>query len=419
MSNYALEFNSIWKKFARGEKYDSLRDLIPSMVKAALGKKENEELKRREFWALRDVSFQIPHGDALGIIGPNGSGKSTALKLLSGILKPNRGNIRVRGRSSTLIELGAGFHPDLTGRENIYLNGTILGMKRAEIDKRFDEIVEFSELKEFLDTPVKRYSSGMHARLGFAVAVHVNPEVLIVDEVLSVGDYHFQEKCFKKMQEFVRKGTTLVFVSHNLTAVSTLCKRVLVLRYGVPSFYGDVSTGIQKYHSFYEEETNSKDVELTHVRLSSGDGEERDVFEPGEKAVLEVHVKALTDINDAHVGLQVHTADGQCIFVTATSRLGAKKLSLSKGASAKIVFTLDVNIHGNVFLLGFTMTPAIEVPGEWIYYNPRLRRIIVKDSRKCVGFAHLNPSVDVVAIDAPCPALVPVLTRGPVLDDES
>src|SRR5579859_2812896 len=147
MSNYAIEFNAAWKKFARGEKYDSLRDLIPSMVKMAFRKKQQEELGNEEFWALRDVSFQIGHGDALGIIGPNGSGKSTALKLLSGILKPNRGNVCVRGRSSTLIELGAGFHPDLTGRENVYLNGTILGMKRAEIDKRFDEIVEFSQLQ--------------------------------------------------------------------------------------------------------------------------------------------------------------------------------------------------------------------------------------------------------------------------------
>src|ERR1700674_470782 len=293
MSKYAIEFNGVWKKFARGEKYDSLRDLIPSMVKMGFRGKKQEELGEKEFWALRDVSFQIGHGDALGIIGPNGSGKSTALKLLSGILKPNRGNVCVVGRSSTLIELGAGFHPDLTGRENVYLNGTILGMKRAEIDKRFDEIVEFSELRDFIDTPVKRYSSGMHARLGFAVAAHVNPEVLIIDEVLSVGDYHFQEKCFTKMKEFVRRGATLVFVSHNLTAISTLCKSILVLRYGVPVYQGDISTGIQKYHSFYEEDTKSNALELLDVHLQSADGQERDVFEPGEKATFEIQIKAL------------------------------------------------------------------------------------------------------------------------------
>jgi len=399
MSSYAVEFNEVWKKFKKGEKFDSLRDLIPSMTKFLFSPKP-KDLEDKEFWAVRDVSFQINPGDALGIIGPNGSGKSTALKLLSGILKPDKGSLRVRGRLSTLIELGAGFHPDLTGRENIYLNGTILGMKRKEIDRKFDEIVEFSELKDFLDTPVKRYSSGMYARLGFAVASHVNPEVLLVDEVLSVGDYHFQEKCFNKMREFVKRGATIIFVSHNLTAISTLCKSVLVLRYGVPIYHGDVSTGIQKYHSFYEEETHSSSLELLSVQLRSAAGEERDIFEPGEKAVFEVELRALKNIRNAHAGLQIHTADGQLIFVTATSRLTGKKLNLAKGEHARITFTLDLNIHGNVFLLGFTMTPEIEVPGEWLYYNPRLKRIVMTDGRKCQGLLHLNPSVEVRSFDS-------------------
>jgi lipopolysaccharide transport system ATP-binding protein len=394
MSNYAIEFNSVWKKFSRGEKFDSLRDLIPSMATMAFKAKTQGELRKREFWALRDVSFQIRPGDALGIIGPNGSGKSTALKLLSGILKPNLGSVCVRGRSSTLIELGAGFHPDLTGRENIYLNGTILGMKRAEIDKRFDEIVDFSELRDFLDTPVKRYSSGMHARLGFAVAAHVNPEVLIIDEVLSVGDYHFQEKCFAKMKEFVRKGATLAFVSHNLTAISTLCKNVLVLRHGVPIFQGDVSAGIQKYHSFYEEETKSAAIELLEVRLSSTKGEERDIFDPGQKVVFEVRLRALKDLRNCHPALHVHTTDGQLVFVTATSRLTDQKLTLAAGESAKLTFSLDLNIHGNVFLLGFGVTPEIEIPGEWLYYNPRLRRIIMTDSRRSQGLLYMNPAIE-------------------------
>jgi len=407
MSNHAIEFNSVWKKFKRGEKFDSLRDLIPAIAKMILSPSK-ADLEEKEFWAVRDVSFQIGHGDALGIIGPNGSGKSTSLKLLSGILKPDKGNLQVTGRLSTLIELGAGFHPDLTGRENIYLNGTILGMKRAEIDKKFDQIVEFSELKDFLDTPVKRYSSGMHARLGFAVAAHVNPEVLIIDEVLSVGDYHFQEKCFNKMREFVRQGATLVFVSHNLTAISTLCKSVLVLKQGVPVYHGDVSTGIQKYHSFYEEDMKSSALELMSVRLGSADGGECDIFEPGESAVFEIRFKALKDIRNAHAGLQIHTADGQLVFVTATSRLTGKGLNLSKGETARLKFSLDMNIHGNVFLLGFTMTPEIEVPGEWLYYNPRLKRIIMTDGRKSQGFLHLNPALEVqLERDAPGVEVVP------------
>jgi lipopolysaccharide transport system ATP-binding protein len=404
MSNYAVEFNNVWKKFKRGEKFDSLRDLIPSMAKFLFSPKPRG-LEDKEFWAVRDVSFQINPGDALGIIGPNGSGKSTALKLLSGILKPDKGDLRVRGRLSTLIELGAGFHPDLTGRENIYLNGTILGMRRSEIDQKFDEIVEFSELKDFLDTPVKRYSSGMYARLGFAVACHVNPEVLLVDEVLSVGDYHFQEKCFNKMREFVKRGATVIFVSHNLTAISTLCKSVLVLRHGVPIYHGDVSTGIQKYHSFYEEDTKSNSFELVSVQLRSAGGQERDAFEPGEKAIFEVELKALRDIRNAHAGLEVHTADGQLIFVTATSRLTNKKLNLMKGEQARITFSLDLNIHGNVFLLGFTMTPEIEVLGEWLYYNPRLKRFIMTDGRKSQGFLHLNPSVEVHLLNNETPKI--------------
>jgi len=393
MADHAIEFDGVWKKFARGEMFDSLRDLIPSAARMLLARKQ-VDLREKEFWALRDVSFKVGHGDSLGIIGPNGSGKSTALKLLSGILKPNKGSLKVRGRSSTLIELGAGFHPDLTGRENVFLNGTILGMKRAEIEKKFDEIVDFSELEDFLDTPVKRYSSGMHARLGFAVAAHVNPEVLIIDEVLSVGDYHFQEKCFKKMQEFVRQGATLVFVSHNLTAISTLCKNVLVLRHGVPVFQGQVSLGIQKYHSLYEEDTKSSTIEILDARLRSAGGEERDVFEPGEKAVFEIQLKALREIREAHAGIQIHTSDGQLIFVTATSQLTHERLNLAPGETARISFSLDMNIHGNVFLLGFLVTPEIEAPGEWLYYNPRLKRIIMIDGRKCQGFLHMNPSVD-------------------------
>jgi lipopolysaccharide transport system ATP-binding protein len=394
MGDYAIEFNGVWKKFVRGERFDSLRDLIPSMAKMVLRRKSPEQLKEKEFWALSDVSFQIGRGDAMGIIGPNGSGKSTALKLLSGILKPNRGSVCVRGRSSTLIELGAGFHPDLTGRENVYLNGTIMGMRRAEIDRRFDEIVEFAELKDFIDTPVKRYSSGMHARLGFSVLAHVDPEILIIDEVLSVGDYHFQEKCFAKMQEFVRRGATLVFVSHNLTAVSTLCKNVLLLRYGVPVFQGDVSTGIQKYHTFYEEDTKSAAIELLEVHLRSANGDERDVFEPGEKAILEVRLKALRDLRNCHPGLHIHTSVGQLAFITSTSRLTDRKLTLAQGEIARLSFSLDLNIHGDAFHLGFILTPEIDIPGAQLYYNPRLRRIVMTDSHKSHGFLYLNPSFE-------------------------
>jgi len=209
------------------------------------------------------------------------------------------------------------------------------------------------------------------------------------------------------MQEFVRKGATLVFVSHNLTAISTLCKSVLVLRHGVPLFQGQVSLGIQKYHSFYEEDKQSATVELLDVRLCSRDGEERDVFEPGERARLEIRLKATKSVRDAHVGVQIHTADGQLVFVTATSQLTGQKLTLAAGEIVRISFSLDLNIHGNVFLLGFVMTPEIEVAGEWLYYNPRLKRIIMTDTRKSKGFLYMDPSVE-LQLEKEVPSVVVV-----------
>ena len=185
-----------------------------------------------EFWALKDVSFSIDSGDVVGIIGRNGAGKSTLLKLLSRITEPTSGSIRLRGRVASLLEVGTGFHPELTGRENIFLNGAILGMARAEIKRKFDEIVAFAEVEKFLDTPVKRYSSGMYVRLAFAVAAHLEPEILIVDEVLAVGDAQFQKKCLGKMQDVSKGGRTVLFVSHNMGAVTTLCRKAIWLNGG-------------------------------------------------------------------------------------------------------------------------------------------------------------------------------------------
>ena len=222
MSDIALELNGVWKKFRKGERHDSLRDLIPALFKKTLSPVQSS-LKEEEFWALKDISLGVKRGEALGIIGPNGSGKSTTLKILSGIIRPTKGTIKVNGRLSALIEVGAGFHQDLTGRENIYLNGAILGMRKEEIDRKLDEIIAFSGISDFIDTPVKRYSSGMYARLGFSIAAHVDPEVLLVDEVLSVGDMSFQEKSINKMMSFKDSDASIIFVSHNLASVNLLC----------------------------------------------------------------------------------------------------------------------------------------------------------------------------------------------------
>lgn len=393
MNQTAVLFRNVWKKFRKGERFDSLRDLVPALAKR-LWKGKPEGLTAKEFWALRDVSFELEKGDSLGIIGPNGSGKSTTLKLLSQILKPDQGLVQVRGRYGALIELGAGFHPDLTGKENVYLNGTILGMKRAEIARKFDEIVAFAELEEFLDTPVKRYSSGMYARLGFSVAAHVDPEVLIVDEVLSVGDYHFQEKCFAKMREFTRNGTTLVFVSHNLTAVGALCRNALLLQKGIPVFQGDVQTAIKRYHELYERETRSNAVEILEATLTDAAGQECEVFNPGDSAIFTVRLKALAPMKNAHACMYITSREGQPLFNTATSRHTEARLSLDPGECATASFRLNLNLQDNAFTVGFSVSS--EFDECFIYCNMGLKQVVMTGNRKSNGFIHLNPQAELL-----------------------
>jgi lipopolysaccharide transport system ATP-binding protein len=212
-----------------------------------IGEKDHGNRDGEELWALKDVSFTVQQGEVLGIIGRNGAGKSTLLKVLSRVTAPTSGKIKVMGRIASLLEVGTGFHPDLTGRENVYLNGAILGMDRKEIERKFDEIVDFSEVEKFIDTPVKRYSSGMYVRLAFAVAAHLDPEILLVDEVLAVGDAEFQKKCLGKMGDVAGEGRTVLFVSHNMGAISKLCKRAVMLNHGLIAEYQSVSKAISDY----------------------------------------------------------------------------------------------------------------------------------------------------------------------------
>lgn len=250
----AISVENISKKFILAH------DRPKNLADLAQGKLLRRQ--REEFWALKDVAFDVEQGEALGIIGHNGAGKSTMLKLLTKIMFPTQGRIRTRGRLSALIEVGAGFHPEMSGRENIFLNGSILGMSQKEIASKFDEIVAFAELEKFIDTPVKRYSSGMYARLGFAVAAHVDPEILIVDEVLSVGDLAFQERCTKRMQELRVSNRTIVFVSHNMGAVANLCDRVAVLDHGSVKTLTDAENAVRAY----------RDLVASHKRTSTRAG---------------------------------------------------------------------------------------------------------------------------------------------------
>lgn len=239
----AIKVDGLSKKYKLGiQKEESLVKVLSGIY----SKKKTDE--KSEFWALKNVSFQINKGDVVGIIGKNGAGKSTLLKILSQITKPTEGRIEINGRIASLLEVGTGFHPELSGRENIFLNGTILGMTRKEVKEKFDEIVSFSGVEKFIDTAVKHYSSGMYVRLAFAVAAHLDPEILIIDEVLAVGDAEFQKKCLGKMKEVAHTGRTVLFVSHNLTAISSLCNKGIVLNQGQLTFAGSATEAINSYY---------------------------------------------------------------------------------------------------------------------------------------------------------------------------
>jgi lipopolysaccharide transport system ATP-binding protein len=293
----AIKVEHVSKKFCRYLKRSMLYG-IHDIGRNLLGMSTKpDKLRKDEFWAVDDVSFEVHRGETLGIIGPNGSGKSTILKLLNGIFMPDKGKIEINGRVGALIEIGAGFHPLLTGRENIYVNGAILGMSKEEIDDKFDDIIEFADIGDFLDTPIKFYSSGMFVRLGFAVAVHCEPDILLVDEVLAVGDMAFQTKCFKKMHEFVREEKTIVFISHSMPAVQGMCKRTLWLNRGKIRAEGETRVVV----ALYSDEMNKRAGVETHTQGAfipvsrEGSGEIRIVN-------VEVMDESDTPINIVRVG---------------------------------------------------------------------------------------------------------------------
>lgn len=266
VSDIAIRVEGIGKKYKIGRKRSGeFRESFSHLWDRIKQGKNNssQETQDSDFWALKDISFEVRKGEALGIIGRNGAGKSTLLKVLSRITKPTKGRFEINGRVSSLLEVGTGFHPELTGRENIYLNGTILGMRRAEIKVKFDEIIEFSGVEEFIDTPVKHYSSGMKVRLAFSVAAHLEPEVLIIDEVLAVGDAEFQKKCLGKMEDVTGEGRTVLFVSHNMGAVRNLCKSGIVLQKGKSVYEGQTADTIEKYQQLYlKSGQNNSDLSL-------------------------------------------------------------------------------------------------------------------------------------------------------------
>jgi len=324
-------------------------------LKSALLKRDLKLSPESSVLALEAVSFVVDRGEAFGIIGRNGSGKSTLLKVISGILKPSSGIVRVNGRVAALIELGAGFHPEITGRENIVINGIMLGLSRKEIDKRFDRIVDFSGIGEFIDQPVKTYSSGMYVRLGFAVAVHVDPEILLIDEVLAVGDEEFSQKCIAKIQEMKYRGVTLVFVTHQLDQVRNLCDRALWLDYGAATAIGDPARVVDDYlqtvsgeqpapaapstpkEAAEEERWGSGEVVLKRVALVDDKGRELVALGAGSAVSLEMDVEVRVPQDDFVFGIGIYHADGTCVYGTNTDLEGLMPQQLDANGRVRFV----------------------------------------------------------------------------------
>ena len=361
----AIRFENVSKCFITyHERPRSFQELLVNLFRNG---------EREELWALRDVSFTVERGETLGLIGQNGSGKSTALKLISGILQPTSGRVEVEGRLSALIELGAGFHPDLTGRENIFLNGSLLGLSRKEMQARFDEIVEFSELGRFIDMPLKHYSSGMQMRLGFAIATCVDPDVLLVDEVLAVGDEGFQRKCLARINGFRGTDKAIVFVSHDLGAVRELCDRVIWLEDGRVMADGAAHEVVGRYLAWVGEREEQRlasqepepqdervrwgtgEAEILTVRLLDAKHRERHLFDPEDTVVIEMEYRARQPIAEAVFGIGLFRDDGTHCYGTNTY-LEGHVLSLEPGyGQVRVIierlallpgtYTVDVAVH--------------------------------------------------------------------------
>jgi lipopolysaccharide transport system ATP-binding protein len=385
-------FDNVWKKFRRGERHDSLRDLIPSFTKKMFGRARSSDLESTdEFWAVKGLSFEMERGEALGIIGPNGAGKSTTLKLLTRILRPTRGSCRLNGRVGALIEVAAGFHPDLTGRENIYLQGAVMGMKRAEIATKLDEIIEFAGVADFIDTQVKRYSSGMNARLGFAIAAHLDPDVLVIDEVLSVGDIAFQQRCVERMERFKKDGVTIIFVSHNLQAVATLCNRALYLKREVRSL-GPVSQALVAYLADVSaiEQPAAGAVEITSAALTGFDPRDATTVAAGASLNLRVNYAVRKDASDVTLGFILYRSADQLIVYEGNYLVG--DVLGSSDLRAGTEFGVDFGFVANVTRGQYHIECyALHNPThEYISRLSPAAMVTVMEQRTCRGVADVN-----------------------------
>ncbi|MCX5904808.1 MAG: ABC transporter ATP-binding protein [Proteobacteria bacterium] len=356
-----MTVDNISKKFCKSLKRSMLYGVQDILHNIAGHAADTSGLRPDEFWAVNGVSFSLERGETLGLIGPNGSGKSTLLKMLNGIFMPDRGRITICGRVGALIEVGAGFHPMLTGRENVYVNGAILGMKKSELDKKFDAIVDFAGIPEFIDTPVKHYSSGMYVRLGFAVAIHCMPDILLIDEILAVGDEGFQSKCFNIMGQLRENGTSIVLVSHNMHTVSTFSDRVILLDRGKATEFKNVAEGVKEYSRLFQ---TSKDMNMEKI-CSGNDAIRffdpeipRRNFAPGESFSITLPYESLIAYQNVEIDTAIFGDTMQGLYFQATNAAYQQPLNLLRGRH-----TLKIMIQ-NIPLNNASVKIAIAVWAE-------------------------------------------------------
>lgn len=417
----SIQFEHVTKRYRMGQWLPTFRE--------ALGRLSGADADKYHV-AVNDVSFALQPGEALGVIGPNGAGKTTILKLLSGVTYPTTGKLHVNGRFSALIELGAGFHPDLTGRENVYLNGAILGMSRAEIRSRFEQIVEFSGIGAFLDTPVKRYSSGMYARLGFAIAAHVDPDVLIVDEVLAVGDYAFQQKCHARMDELRAQGTALIFVSHNMDAIRRVCDRGLVMYRGNNIFQGSAAEAVIAYSDAVRraaraaqataptegglsERVMTFEAEIEKVALLDAAGQPISVVLSGDSVAVGVDVVFHKAVREPIFSFTIRTTDGRIVYDTTTRWQNICTPNFVAGEQCRVEYSLALPLLDGEYELGVDV-----ISNDFSHYYDRLERALgfwVKSGDGAQGLVDLKARVAFksLALHGVGPEPVNALRDGP------
>lgn len=355
MSDTLISVEKVSKKFCRNLK-KSLWYGVKDLSSELIGRTSSHgQLRKDEFWALQDVSLELKRGDTLGLIGRNGAGKTTLLRMINSLIKPDSGRIEIKGRMQALIALGAGFNPILTGRENIYVNASVLGIPKTEVDRRFDEIINFAGIPEFIDSPVQSYSSGMSVRLGFAVAAHMEPDILLVDEVLAVGDEGFQSKCLNKIGELKKNGTAIILVSHNMHTISTFAKKVILIKDGRHELYENVSEGIREYKSLFLE-NHETDTET----ICSGNAEinfsnifiKNQNLRPGDDFLFSVEYDSVKEFNDVEVDIAIHSGNEVGLYFQATNKAYGNKINFSEGKGVLSIKVSDIRINNATGRIG-------------------------------------------------------------------